>query len=50
MSAGRLVVWRHGRTSWNLEGRIQGQTDIELDSVGVAQAQAAAAHLAKLTG
>lgn len=48
MTAKRLVVWRHGRTSWNLDGKFQGQTDIELDSVGVSQAQSAAARLAAL--
>jgi probable phosphoglycerate mutase len=42
----RLLIWRHGRTAWNAEGRKQGQTDIELDSVGSAQAAAAAAVLA----
>lgn len=49
MSAGRLVVWRHGRTEWNLDGRVQGQADVPLDSVGVAQAAAAAARLASLS-
>ncbi|WP_020577397.1 histidine phosphatase family protein [Actinopolymorpha alba] len=48
MSAGRLVVWRHGRTKWNLDAKFQGQTDIPLDEVGVAQAKAAAARLAAL--
>jgi len=48
MTAGRLVVWRHGRTEWNLDGRVQGQADVPLDSVGVAQAREAAARLASL--
>lgn len=48
MTAARLVVWRHGRTAWNFEGKFQGQTDIPLDEVGVAQARAAAARLAAL--
>jgi glucosyl-3-phosphoglycerate phosphatase len=48
VTAARLVVWRHGRTSWNLEGKFQGQTDIPLDAVGVAEARAAAARLAAL--
>jgi broad specificity phosphatase PhoE len=43
-----VVVWRHGRTAWNLEGRFQGQTDVELDETGVAQAKAAAQVLATL--
>ena len=48
MSAGRLIVWRHGRTEWNLQDKIQGQADIPLDSVGVSQARAAATRLATL--
>ncbi len=30
MTAGRLIVWRHGRTEWNLKDKIQGQADIPL--------------------
>lgn len=30
----RLIVLRHGRTAWNLEGRMQGRADIGLDPVG----------------
>jgi probable phosphoglycerate mutase len=48
VSAARLVVWRHGQTAWNVEGRGQGQTDIPLDDHGIAQARAAAARLAAL--
>lgn len=44
----RLILWRHGRTSWNLEGRVQGQTDVPLDETGVQQAREAAARLASL--
>lgn len=44
----RVVLWRHGRTRWNQELRWQGQTDIELDELGLAQALAAAPELAKL--
>ena len=44
----RIAIWRHGRTSWNAEQRFQGQTDIELDDIGVAQARRAAAMLASL--
>jgi glucosyl-3-phosphoglycerate phosphatase len=44
----RLLIWRHGQTAWNASDRVQGQTDIELDEVGVAQAERAAAWLATL--
>ena len=42
------MIWRHGRTSWNAEHRFQGQTDVDLDDVGVAQALRAASMLASL--
>ena len=45
----RLVIWRHGRTAWNAERRVQGQTDVELDERGHAQAAAAAARLARFS-
>jgi len=48
MTAGRLIVWRHGRTEWNLQDKMQGQADIPLDEVGIGQARAAAARLAAL--
>lgn len=48
MTAGRLIVWRHGRTEWNLQDKIQGQADIPLDAVGLEQARTAAARLASL--
>jgi probable phosphoglycerate mutase len=44
----RIVLWRHGQTSWNLEQRFQGTTDIPLTEVGVAQARRAARMLAAL--
>ncbi|MGQ0467380.1 MAG: histidine phosphatase family protein [Sporichthyaceae bacterium] len=44
----RVVVWRHGRTQWNLAGRFQGQSDVELDEVGVVQARTAARILTGL--
>ena len=44
----QVVLWRHGRTAWNLERRFQGQTDIPLDEVGLAQAERAARVLAGL--
>ncbi|MFJ2188085.1 histidine phosphatase family protein [Kitasatospora sp. NPDC087861] len=44
----RIVFWRHGQTSWNLESRFQGTTDIELTDQGVLQAQRAARLLSGL--
>jgi glucosyl-3-phosphoglycerate phosphatase len=41
----RLVVWRHGRTGWNAEGRFQGQLDPPLDDEGRNEAALAAPHL-----
>jgi broad specificity phosphatase PhoE len=48
LSRRRIVLWRHGRTAWNLENRFQGKTDIPLDEVGLAQAERAARLLAAL--
>lgn len=45
----RLVLWRHGRTAWNEQGRAQGQRDVPLDEVGAEQARSAAARLAALS-
>ena len=46
MTARRVVLWRHGQTSYNIAGRIQGATDIPLDEVGLRQVEAAAECLA----
>jgi broad specificity phosphatase PhoE len=46
MTAARIIIWRHGRTEWNVVARFQGQADIPLDDVGSAQAARAAAVLA----
>ncbi len=47
MTAARVVVLRHGRTGHNLRHIWQGQLDVPLDEVGVAQSRAAAALLAQ---
>ncbi|ROS73595.1 histidine phosphatase family protein [Cellulomonas sp. PhB143] len=39
MSAGTLVLLRHGRTAYNAALRLQGQVDIPLDDIGVWQAE-----------
>ena len=44
----RVVLWRHGRTAWNLDNRFQGNRDVPLDEVGIAQAQAAAPAVARM--
>lgn len=49
LSAGRVVLLRHGRTDWNGTHRFQGHTDIALDDVGRRQAERAAQELATLT-
>src|SRR2546428_10390762 len=42
----RLIIWRHGRTAWNHLRRVQGRLDIDLDEIGLAQAEQAAPALA----
>ena len=44
----RLVLLRHGRTSWNDSGHAQGHADVGLDDVGSAQAADVAPYLAGL--
>jgi broad specificity phosphatase PhoE len=44
----RVILWRHGQTSWNVERRFQGTTDVQLTETGVAQARRAARLLASL--
>jgi len=38
----RLLLWRHGRTTWNDVGRFQGHADPPLDETGRAQVAAVA--------
>jgi len=44
----QVVLWRHGRTEWNVAGRVQGQSDVPLDDIGREQARDAASRLATL--
>ena len=37
----KLVLIRHGESTWNLENRFTGWTDVELTANGVEQARAA---------
>lgn len=42
----RVVIWRHGRTTWNAAGRYQGHADPPLDVVGQERTRWAASQLA----
>jgi probable phosphoglycerate mutase len=43
-----LILVRHGETTWNAEGRVQGHSNSPLNERGRQQAQRVAQHLAKL--
>ena len=43
----RLIVVRHGRTPFNVEGRFTGQLDIPLDELGERQAEALGRRLSE---
>jgi 2,3-bisphosphoglycerate-dependent phosphoglycerate mutase len=45
----RLVLIRHGESTWNLENRFTGWTDVDLTPTGIEQAQNAG-HLLKAQG
>jgi len=41
----QLYVLRHGETDWNVQGRLQGTSDVPLNARGIEQAQRAARSL-----
>ena len=46
MQATRIIAVRHGETAWNVDSRIQGHLDVELNDVGWWQARQLARALA----
>ncbi len=44
----RIILVRHGETTWNVEGRYQGQQDTPLSERGIAQGKCAAGALAEI--
>src|SRR4051812_31567646 len=44
----RILLLRHGQTSWSLSGQHTGRTDIDLTDVGVAEAHAVAPVLQRV--
>lgn len=43
-----IYMIRHGQTAWNAEKRLQGQSDVPMNAVGLAQAQRNGERLARL--
>ena len=47
MKSVRLLLIRHGETDWNRQLRFQGQIDVPLNELGLAQADRLARHLSQ---
>lgn len=45
----QIIVIRHGRTEWNRVERFRGRANLELDGVGIKQAEATAERVAEWT-
>lgn len=43
----RIIIARHGRTEWNRVERFRGRADLELDEMGIKQAEAVSARIAE---
>ena len=43
-----LILWRHGQTDYNSQGRIQGRVDVPLNETGRDQARRAAEDIAEV--
>src|SRR5262245_14584876 len=43
----KIVLLRHGQSTWNLENRFTGWTDVDLSDVGIGEARAAGKLLRK---
>lgn len=43
----KLIIVRHGETSWNKQKRLQGQKDIPMSKIGLKQAKVLAKRLSK---
>tara|TARA_R110002049_G_scaffold80045_2_gene203632 strand:- start:1624 stop:2178 length:555 start_codon:yes stop_codon:yes gene_type:complete len=44
-----IVIFRHGQTDWNVEGRLQGSTNIPLNNLGLSQAKELALRLSHIS-
>ncbi|MBE0522855.1 MAG: histidine phosphatase family protein [Methanosarcinales archaeon] len=45
----KIILVRHGQTSWNVLGILQGNADVPLDSTGVIEAQELAVNTSEKT-